>query len=154
MRTVVTVTILLALAAPALASPPIGTILEGNVWVIDGDTVSIGQDHIRLKGLDAPELGTPDGETSKRALIAIAKRGRDWRCTVLDINPAKGSYRERAACSCTLPNGADPVALMIAQGMGRHWRYWTRNYPALRARYDAAEAKAKAAKAGFWSRQK
>lgn len=36
-------------------TPP-GEVLNGPVYVIDGDTVIMGKTHIRLKGMDAPEM--------------------------------------------------------------------------------------------------
>lgn len=62
--------------------------LIGKAYVIDGDTISIAGNHIRLKGIDAPELtqscGTasalsPCGQASRQALIRLIG-GREVRC--------------------------------------------------------------------------
>src|SRR5260370_34848501 len=39
------------------ASPP--PTIVGKAWVIDGDTINISGTHIRLEGIDAPELDQP-----------------------------------------------------------------------------------------------
>jgi endonuclease YncB( thermonuclease family) len=62
--------------------------LIGKAYVIDGDTISIVGNHIRLKGIDAPELtqscGTasalsPCGQASRQALIRLIG-GREVQC--------------------------------------------------------------------------
>jgi len=47
------------------------TIISGPARVIDGDTVIVAGTVIRLKGVDAAELGTARGENAKRAMIAL-----------------------------------------------------------------------------------
>ena len=39
--------------------------ITGPARVIDGDTVVVGTTHVRLKGVDAAERGTPLGEHAK-----------------------------------------------------------------------------------------
>lgn len=62
--------------------------LIGKAYVIDGDTISILRDHIRLKGIDAPELAQtcdglskayPCGQISRQSLIRLIG-GRQVRC--------------------------------------------------------------------------
>ena len=62
--------------------------LVGKAYVIDGDTISILRDHIRLKGIDAPELAQtcdgaskayPCGQISRQSLIKLIG-GRQVRC--------------------------------------------------------------------------
>ncbi len=36
-------------------------IIRGHCWVIDGDTIVINKIHIRLAGIDAPEIDHPYG---------------------------------------------------------------------------------------------
>ena len=55
------------------------------IIVIDGDTIHIGSERIRLRGLDAPELSEPEGQAAKERLgellrsesIQIVPHGRD-----------------------------------------------------------------------------
>lgn len=62
--------------------------LAGRAYVIDGDTISISGNHIRLKGIDAPELvqscGTEAamsacGQVSRQTLLRLIS-GREVRC--------------------------------------------------------------------------
>jgi endonuclease YncB( thermonuclease family) len=62
--------------------------LIGKAYVIDGDTISISGNHIRLKGIDAPELtqscgnvSAPDacGQASRQTLIRLIG-GREVQC--------------------------------------------------------------------------
>ena len=48
------------------SSPPAPTVLRGRCWVVDGDTIVIDNTHIRLAGIDAPELDHPYGKQAKR----------------------------------------------------------------------------------------
>ncbi len=47
--------------------------IVGNCWVIDGDTVPIGSQKIRLQGINAPELDEPYGKQAKWALHKLVK---------------------------------------------------------------------------------
>lgn len=52
---------------------------------IDGDTIRVGQERIRLRGIDTPELNEPEGQAAKDRLesllrsgtVSIVPRGRD-----------------------------------------------------------------------------
>ena len=48
-------------------------IISGKCHVIDGDTISIGRQKIRLAGIDAPELHNPYGKKAKWALVELCK---------------------------------------------------------------------------------
>jgi endonuclease YncB( thermonuclease family) len=45
--------------------------ISGSVRVIDGDTVVVAGTTVRLKGVDASELGTPRGENARRTMLAL-----------------------------------------------------------------------------------
>jgi len=69
--------------------------LEGRVTVNDGDSITLGTERIRLRGVDAPELhqtckrggqGYPCGRQSRDSLVAMIG-GRPVQCT--------GSERDR-----------------------------------------------------------
>lgn len=79
---------LVALLAAKLNMRPPAELLAGKAYVIDGDTISIAGNHVRLKGIDAPELAqdcgdgaaqTACGKISRQALIKIVG-GREVRC--------------------------------------------------------------------------
>lgn len=43
--------------------------------VIDGDTIRVGSNRIRLRGLDAPELSEPGGPAAKERLEELLRSG-------------------------------------------------------------------------------
>lgn len=55
------------------------------MFAIDGDTLRIGTDRIRLRGIDTPELDEPGGQAAKQRLeellasgpVHVVPRGRD-----------------------------------------------------------------------------
>lgn len=62
----------IAVVQPHLPSLP-ETIVRGRCWVVDGDTIVIDKMHIRLAGIDAPELDHPWGQQSKWAMVKLCK---------------------------------------------------------------------------------
>ncbi|MDH5640574.1 MAG: thermonuclease family protein [Nitrospira sp.] len=60
-------------------------VIAQRIVVVDGDTIRIGSERIRLRGIDTPELSEPDGWAAKQRLeellnsgsVAIVKHGRD-----------------------------------------------------------------------------
>jgi endonuclease YncB( thermonuclease family) len=45
------------------------------IVVIDGDTVRVGSERIRLRGIDTPELSEPDGWAAKQRLEDLLGKG-------------------------------------------------------------------------------
>jgi endonuclease YncB( thermonuclease family) len=45
--------------------------ISGVARIVDGDTVVVAGTVVRLKGVDAAELGTPRGENAKRVMLAL-----------------------------------------------------------------------------------
>lgn len=91
-------------------------IIKGHCWVIDGDTIVINKVHIRLAGIDAPELDQPYGQNAKRALMAMCK-GK----VVTAITDGSVSH-ERAVATCRLDDGTDLSAEMVKAGLALDWR--------------------------------
>ncbi len=128
--------------ASAVAQSPI----VGVVNVIDGDTLDIHGQRIRLHGIDAPESGQfceKDGKQyrcGQRAALALAdKIGRAAvRCEQRDIDRYK-----RIVAVCNLGN-LDLNAWMVRQGWAIAYRQYSRDYV-------DDESAAQAEKAGIWA---
>jgi len=50
-----------------------GRLETQRIVVIDGDTIRIGSDRIRLRGIDTPEMNEPDGQAAKERLEALLR---------------------------------------------------------------------------------
>jgi micrococcal nuclease len=97
------------------ALSPADTIIRGRCWVVDGDTIVIDQIHIRLAGIDAPELDHPWGQQSKWALVRLCK----GQTITARIKPEM-SY-ERVVAECFLPDGRDLAAELVKAGLALDW---------------------------------
>ncbi|EAR22959.1 thermonuclease family protein [Nitrococcus mobilis] len=121
--------------------------LAGIPLVVDGDTLEIQGERIRLYGIDAPERAQPcydsDGfpwRCGQKAAAALAARigGQTVRC--------EGNERDRAGhriAVCHL-QGQDLNAWMVRWG-------WAPAYRCCSRAYLAEEWQAKAAGVGIWS---
>lgn len=117
--------------------------LEGRVTVNDGDSLTIGTERIRLRGIDAPEFDQtcrldsgdyPCGRRSREALAALIA-GRPVSCS--------GSQRDKydrllAVCSAT--DGRDLNRSQVEAG-------WAVAYGAYEAEQDAARRQ----RVGMWA---
>ncbi len=45
------------------------------IYTIDGDTLRMGQERIRLRGIDTPELTEPRGQEARQRLEQLLKEG-------------------------------------------------------------------------------
>ncbi|REC58547.1 hypothetical protein DRV84_03010 [Rhodosalinus sediminis] len=104
-------------ARPSGADSPPATrqVLENRCHVIDGDTIVIDGCHIRLAGIDAPELHHPWGRKSRAALISLC-RGQIVRAELQEAV----SY-QRGVAVCYLPDGRDLGAELVRQGLALDW---------------------------------
>jgi endonuclease YncB( thermonuclease family) len=113
------------------------------VGVHDGDTItglddSKTQFKIRLDAIDAPELGQPFGQASRKALSGMVF-GKD----VVVIPKTKDKYGRTVGH--VLIDGRDVNLEMLEEGMAWHYKHYDHN-----ARLSRAEEEARAAKKGLW----
>lgn len=102
-----------------------------NYWVIDGDTLIISQEHIRVSNLDAPEL-------ANHAKCPIeAQRGLNAKhhathlvstATKLTIYKRQGHDKYGRTLARIMLDGQDFGTRMIQNGFARPWRGKTSNW--------------------------
>lgn len=121
----------------------------------DGDSGRIGGQRIRLDAIDAPELaGSPKcrGGRSPWSCAAVARRlapeARD-RLRGLTIRGVECRGEEadrydRIVVRCRLPDGRDPAAVLVREGLARPDRRYGGE------RYAAEEAAARVLRRGVW----
>ncbi len=147
-------------AAPAAAQEP--ETISGRAVALDGDTLLIwpeaSQDlpkgatlvpvKVRIFGIDAPEMSDwPLGVYARAALDGMLQGG-PATCHIVDRDRHK-----RPVGICLGFAGFDLGPDMIAKGWAVPYRVFTHAAGApdgLGARYDAAEAEARAARRGIW----
>lgn len=139
------VLLFVALLLPAHAARA-GDALAGKARIVDGDTLAIGDAHVRLYGIDAPEAGQTCkrdngkawscGRAAIKALAELAE-GKDVRC---EHKGRDTEGRLRAAC---LAGGADLGAQMVLKGMA--WAFVKEAND-----YAAVENSARLIGAGMW----
>lgn len=94
---------------------PLRPVISGYCYVIDGDTIVIDGRHIRLAGIDAPELDHPWGKKSKWALFALCKGQR----ITARLRPEL--THGRLVAECFLPDGRDLAAELVKAGLALDW---------------------------------
>jgi len=135
-----------AVLTPAVATAQATSVLTGTAHVIDGDTIVVAGEHIRLEGIDAPERK----QTCQR-------EGKAWACGSVATRTLRGLISDRlvsckiigrdaygralGACSA---GHANLNAAMVRSGFALDFRRYS-------SAYIPQEEAAKAARAGMWS---
>ena len=83
--------------------------ISGSARVIDGDTVVVAGTTIRLKGVDAAELGTARGEDARREMVRLVTGRLTCRLTGEKTHGREVGY-------CATADGTDINRAIIAQG--------------------------------------
>jgi len=136
------VTLALLLCPPALAD------VVGVARVIDGDTLDVDGQRIRLFGIDAPEGKQTCGRDGMSWLCG-QEAGKFLRELVGDLtvicNERDRDRYGRTVAVCVIPNGGDLGAAMVAAGLAlAYLRYGGKVY-------DQMEGEARGAKRGLWA---
>lgn len=121
-------------------------VLTGLFTVTDGDTVRLGNERVRLSGIDAPELR----QTCNRGPVVVAcgVESRDRLIAIIAGRPLRCEGRERdryrrlvAVCKVA---GTDIGRQLVADG----WAVAYRRYSVI---YVPEEERAHRARLGLWS---
>ena len=133
---------MVALLAARLNKPaPVDT-LAGRAYVIDGDTIAIAGNHIRLKGIDAPELGqdcgtspaaNACGHAARQALLRFVG-GREVHCEASGRDKYDRSLANCYAGETNLNRAMVEAGQAVAYGD-----------------YHDAQAEAQRARKGLWA---
>jgi len=121
--------------------------ITGRPRIVDGDTITIGETHIRLQGIDAPETDQ----------VCIDAAGKRWTCGITARDELAKHVGEREV-SCTdrghdrygrtlgvcSTSGEDLNAWMVLQGLALAYVHYSREY---RHEEDAARS----AQRGMWA---
>lgn len=131
----------LAVVAAALDRPP--PPVAGLGRVSDGDSFRLGEDRIRLLGLDAPELAQDctgaDGRTWPCGRVARDRMAALLAAGPLDCRPEGTDQYDRLLATCAIA-GRDLGATMVSEGLAiSSGRYWTE------------EAAARDSRLGIWA---
>ncbi|MGE0231215.1 MAG: thermonuclease family protein [Flavobacteriaceae bacterium] len=141
---------LLCLAALSGASPfePDGQ-MTGRASVIDGDTIELAGNRIRLAGIDAPEIRQfcLDGEGREYA-CGLAAAGA-LKMFLDSASPTSCQARSRDRWGryvawCRRADGADAAAYLVRAGQALDWPRYSKG------RYRHAQMSAQRARRGVW----
>jgi endonuclease YncB( thermonuclease family) len=97
------------LPATAGSSTTAAPTISGSARVIDGDTVVVAGTIVRLKGVDAAELGTARGEDARRVMDRLVTGPLTCRLTGEKTHGREVGY-------CATADGTDINRAIIAQG--------------------------------------
>jgi endonuclease YncB( thermonuclease family) len=139
--------LVLALVIPAAATEA-HWVLTGSASVSDGDTIEIGDDVVRLFGIDAAEL-SQSCSTKGKTRWRCGTQARNRLIEIIDDRYVRcaGNQRDnygRLLARCTVDGGAiDLGGTLVLEGLA--WAF--RRYSDL---YIAEEEDARAARRGVW----
>ena len=113
-----------------------GCVIAGLALVVDGDTIDIGRDRIRIHAINTPERNEPGGREATKALRSIIA-GRPVRCV---WDGTKTHRRYVAVCTV---EGVDLARELVRRG-------YAAACPRFSGRYMKDERQAKAKRLVIW----
>lgn len=136
-----------ALLALLLAVPAQAEIMIGRVSVVDGDTLDMHGQRIRLFGIDAPEGGqscqTAEGKVWRCGTAAARAMDDLVRDRTVSCDPQDIDRYGRTVAICEA-GGSDIASALVGQGLAVAYRKYSKAYV-------AAENEAHAANRGMWA---
>lgn len=121
-------------------------VISGQVKVLDGDTLSMGSQRIRLHGIDAPEkaqtCSDSNGDTWRPGRAATRWLTRTLASQTVTCTTVDRDRYKRLVSRC-LVNGQDIGDMIVSRG-------WAMAYRKYSSRYVSAERKARAQGRGIW----
>jgi len=135
-----------------VTKPSLAENLVGKAVVVDGDTIRINGQKVRLHGIDAPEssqLCTSDtgarircGAESTRYLKRFLRNSAKVTCSFID-----GDRYGRFVGDCYRSDGKSLSAAMVRAGHALDWPKYSRRA------YSSQQNRARAEKRGLWASQ-
>lgn len=103
----------------------IAILLASALFALDGDTIVVQGEHVRILNIDAPEIGHPKCDAELR-LGLVAKRRMQ---ALIEAGPVtlergdKGRMKDRYGRSLArvMVNGQDVGETLISEGLARRW---------------------------------
>lgn len=117
--------------------------IAGVASVVDGDTIEIHGQRIRLSGFDTPESGKRCGDTNVYQSASLALSDFIANRTVT-CAPTRTDQYDRVVATCSV-GGTDLGDYMVFQGWGRDWPRYSNGA------YADEEAAAREGRRGLWA---
>lgn len=116
--------------------------IAGIASVVDGDTIEIHGQRIRLSGFDTPESGARCGDANVYQAASLALSDFIANRTVTCTPTGTDDY-DRVVANCQV-GGTDLGDYIVSQGWGRDWPRYSNGA------YADEEATARAGRRGIW----